>query len=221
MEVTMVRRSIHITAAGAFCAVAIFAATASSALATPGLLGGLNMAGYCEGLGYNGTTTLGPVTLSKEAVEGPNFAYNNWACVKESGEIVPVATTGSAPSMTDACHVEYPAIASYAAPTDPNSAFSWNCYSLPPAAGPGIGQQDRAAASALLSTDQVQAEIAALKEMIAAHHLGPALFAGAAFLRSQSTQELIADVLGGYQLPKQQGAVTVLLGLDMIRAVFS
>jgi len=95
-------------------------------------LGGLNIAGYCETLGYDGTGS-GSTTLLRGAVEGPEYAYENWACVRADGTTVPIAVSGAAPSMNDACAVEFPGgAASYAYPEDPNSAYTWNCYTLLP-----------------------------------------------------------------------------------------
>jgi DNA-binding beta-propeller fold protein YncE len=100
-----------------------------------GRLGGLFLNGYCESLGDDGKTIEGngPSTLTKE-VEGPGFAFNNWACVSDSGALVPIATAGSAPSMNSACDYQYPAAGqSHAVAENPNNAFSWNCYEGAPA----------------------------------------------------------------------------------------
>src|SRR5207302_10945562 len=123
------------------------------------------LAGYCQGLGDNGTTAIGPATLARGAITGPNFAYGNWACVTDGGVLVPITATGSAPSMTNACLTQYPGVASYTYPTDPNDAFTWNCYLLPPAAGTTPAQQEAAALSALTSNDAIRAEIALLQTM--------------------------------------------------------
>jgi DNA-binding beta-propeller fold protein YncE len=99
-----------------------------------GRLGGLNIAGYCEGLGYTGNGS-GATTLLREGhVEGPEYAYENWACVNSSGAAVPIAVHGSSPSMDDACAVAFPATSSHADAENPNNAFSWVCYEgAPPA----------------------------------------------------------------------------------------
>ncbi len=86
-------------------------------------LGGLDMTGYCQGLGYHA-----PPTLLLGSTVGPNFAFDNWACVADDTTPVPVATSGPAPSMSDACATQYPGVTTYAHPTDPNDAYSWNCY---------------------------------------------------------------------------------------------
>ena len=93
-------------------------------------IGGLDIAQYCEGLGYPGDGK-GPVELVKGGVEGEDFAYENWACVRADGTHVLLASAGPAPSEDDACRVEYPGVASVAAPEDPNNAFSWNCFEVP------------------------------------------------------------------------------------------
>jgi DNA-binding beta-propeller fold protein YncE len=97
-------------------------------------LGGLNIAGYCESLGDNGKNGKGegPAVLVKEEITGPEYAYNNWACVRDDGTEVPIAVTGPAPSMDNACSAEFPGVFSYGYPEDPNNAFTWNCYSLLP-----------------------------------------------------------------------------------------
>jgi hypothetical protein len=95
-----------------------------------GRLGGLNTISYCEGLGYAGKDTKGegPAILAKEAIEGPNFAYENWSCVADNGTIIPIAATGPAPSEDNMCAVAFPGVASHAHPENPNNAYSWNCY---------------------------------------------------------------------------------------------
>ena len=98
-----------------------------------GRLGGLNIAGYCEGLGYVGNGS-GATTLLREGhVEGPEYAYENWACVNSGGAAVPIAAHGPAPSMDDACAVAFPATPVHAHAENPNNAFSWNCYEGAPA----------------------------------------------------------------------------------------
>jgi hypothetical protein len=96
-------------------------------------LGGLNIAGYCESLGDNGKNSKseGPAVLTKEQV-GPEYAYENWACVEDNGDAVPIAVSGPAPSMNDACGHEFPGVASYGYPESANDAFTWNCYTLLP-----------------------------------------------------------------------------------------
>ena len=98
-----------------------------------GRLGGLDLNGYCESLGYDGDPTEGEEqsTLTKEQV-GPEYAYNNWACVEGSGARAPIATAGAAPSMENACAVAFPGVASRAVPEEPDNAFSWNCFEPAP-----------------------------------------------------------------------------------------
>jgi hypothetical protein len=108
-----------------------------------GRVGGLNINGYCESLGDNGRDSKGggPAALSKEAVEGPEYAYNNWGCVAPDGSVVPIAVEGPAPSMNNACVVAFPGIAAHASPENPNNAYTWVCYegAPPPAKGGGGG----------------------------------------------------------------------------------
>jgi DNA-binding beta-propeller fold protein YncE len=94
-------------------------------------LSGLFLEGYCQSVGFQ------RVTLEREEVGGPGFAYENWACMESNGTEVPIANTGAAPSMQDACLAANPSVTAYAYPEDPNSAFSWGCYEVepPPAKG--------------------------------------------------------------------------------------
>jgi hypothetical protein len=97
----------------------------------PRELGGMNIAGYCEGIGDDGNGGSATTYLKGE-VNGPEYAYNNWACVEDNGHVVEIATSGPAPSMEDLCTLQY-GVASYGYASEPNTAFSWNCYEdLPP-----------------------------------------------------------------------------------------
>jgi hypothetical protein len=104
----------------------------------PGLLGGLGLAHYCKSAGFEEK-----VGLLKGEVEGPEFAYKNWACEGIKPTTL-IAEIGPAPSMEDACHAQRGA-SSYGYPENPDSAFSWNCYEDPsvtriaPAEGPAGG----------------------------------------------------------------------------------
>jgi DNA-binding beta-propeller fold protein YncE len=89
----------------------------------PDKLGGLNTTAYCEHLGFNGATTL-----LKGGVEGPEFAFENWACETSPGDFLGIAATGPAPSEEDMCRFEYPGVSSFAYTEEPDSAFSWDCY---------------------------------------------------------------------------------------------
>ncbi len=97
----------------------------------PKLLGGMNVAGYCVSLGDSGNGA-GATTFLRGSVEGPEYAYKNWACVTGGGTDVEITPTGPAPSMNDLCRVQYPGVASYAYPADPDNAFTWSCYESPP-----------------------------------------------------------------------------------------
>ena len=198
------------------CIVGLVAGT-MSASATPGVLGGMSIADYCAALGYHGGDGINNTALVKGDITGPDFAYGNWACVDMGGNNVPIATTGPAPSMTDVCHSQYLGVASYALPSDPNDAYTWNCYLLPPSAGPRVGQETQAAVGALMSTDAIQAEIAQL-QAIGPHPLQVELQI-VRFLSQRTSQQLVSDVLGGYGLPHQQFLVSAELDAAMLRVV--
>jgi hypothetical protein len=102
-------------------------------------LGGIDVASYCAGLGYPGKPGGEPSALRKE-VEGPEYAFNNWACVLGEGALVPIATGGPPLSMNNACVFEFPAAGpSHAKPENPNNALSWNCFEGAPASeGPVV-----------------------------------------------------------------------------------
>jgi DNA-binding beta-propeller fold protein YncE len=92
----------------------------------PHELGGMNIAGYCESIGYDGNGG-GASAYLKGEVNGPEYAYKNWACVEDDGHAVEIATAGPAPSMENLCTLQY-GVASYGYASEPNTAFSWNCY---------------------------------------------------------------------------------------------
>jgi hypothetical protein len=94
--------------------------------ATPAtVVGGLDLALYCTQHGYTGVPST---ALVKGGEIGPNFAYANWACVKSDGTGVPITPSGPAPSLTDACHIQYPGRTSVAQTANPNDAYAWQCY---------------------------------------------------------------------------------------------
>jgi hypothetical protein len=96
-------------------------------------LGGIDLDPYCSSLGDPGMPGGKPSTLRK-AMEGPEFAFNNWACVRAEGALVPVATGGAPPSMNNACVFAFPAAGpSHAAPENPNNASTWSCFEGAPA----------------------------------------------------------------------------------------
>ncbi len=100
----------------------------------PGYIGGIpNSIGYCEALSYPGdpSLSLAAITLHRGGVSGPDWAYENWACVKADGEEVVWTTAGAAPSENGVCHTEYPTMETYALPENPNNAFSWACFGDP------------------------------------------------------------------------------------------
>jgi hypothetical protein len=95
--------------------------------------GSLELNNYCTDLGDPGLPGAQPSTLTK-AAEGPEYAFNNWACVRGEGALVPIATAGVPPSMNNACVFAYPAAGpTHAVPENPNNASSWNCLEGAPA----------------------------------------------------------------------------------------
>ena len=97
----------------------------------PHQVGGLDVAAYCEGLGDEGDGT-GPTSFLRGELEGPEYAYHNWACVTDDGEQVEIKETGPAPSFEDMCAVQFAEDSSFAYPSNPNNAYSWDCYALAP-----------------------------------------------------------------------------------------
>jgi hypothetical protein len=96
-------------------------------------LGEINEDSYCASLGYPGLPGERPSTLTK-AAEGPEYAFNNWACVSGVGALAPIASAGAPPSMNNACVFAFPAAGpSHAAPENPNNALSWDCFEGAPA----------------------------------------------------------------------------------------
>jgi hypothetical protein len=98
----------------------------------PRELGGMDIAGYCESIGDDGDGGSAATYLKGE-VNGPEYAYNNWACVEGNGHAVEILTTGPAPSMENLCEVQY-GVPAYGYASEPNTAFSWNCYEKVPVA---------------------------------------------------------------------------------------
>jgi DNA-binding beta-propeller fold protein YncE len=92
---------------------------------TPVSSSGLLLSGYCEAVGDTAVALDRPVA-------GPGFAYENWACVTPGGAEVPIANTGAAPSMANACELANPGVTTFAYPSSPESAFEWGCYTIEP-----------------------------------------------------------------------------------------
>ncbi len=84
--------------------------------------GGLDLAGYCSTLGDPS------IVLLRGEVEGPEFAYDNWACVTPSGAKVAFTNHGAPPSMAGACAAGYPLVSTYAYPENPDNAYAWGCH---------------------------------------------------------------------------------------------
>ncbi len=82
----------------------------------PGPLGGLNLEAYCSASGYSGVTLL-------KSPFGPNAAYDNWRCTTADGGVHPF-------SMEQACKDQYNIEQVQTHPTDPDSAYTWTCFSV-------------------------------------------------------------------------------------------
>ena len=85
------------------------------------LLGGLNVWAYCNSQGY---PTVG---YKRGWIEGPRYAYNNWACQTGPDQLNP--TDPHPINMTAACQWQYDTKAVQAHPDDPDHAWSWKCWS--------------------------------------------------------------------------------------------
>jgi hypothetical protein len=103
--------------------LAVPAGLGRSAAAPPhgARLGGLNLAAYCQKLGYRAAAL-------RRSRFGPNHAYGNWVCVKKNGTRVSITASGRAPSMVGACRRTYPGTNAITFPVKPNDAWSWACY---------------------------------------------------------------------------------------------
>jgi hypothetical protein len=99
----------------------LLAGSSVAAIPRGALLGKLDLAAYCQRLGYTN------VALRRGRV-GSNHAYNNWVCVKRNGTQTPIIPSGRAPSMTDDCRFTYRGANALAAPRNANDASSWSCY---------------------------------------------------------------------------------------------
>jgi hypothetical protein len=85
-----------------------------SVASTAGLLGGLDLDGYCRSIGYE-------KAMLKKPQVGLNAAFGNWHCQGEGEDVHPV-------SLVPACQWQYGAIAVRAHPADKNDAYTWLCY---------------------------------------------------------------------------------------------
>ena len=94
---------------------------------------GLFLQGYCESLGYQSTV------LEREGISGPGYAYENWGCASKDGSEVLIANTGPAPSMENACLYENPGTVAYGYSSEPDSAYTWGCYTVKPPEEKGGG----------------------------------------------------------------------------------
>jgi hypothetical protein len=82
-------------------------------------LGGINVWGYCQSLGY---PTVG---YRRGIIEGPQAAYDNWVCQRGTDQLKPVEP--KLVDMGDACAWQFKRPAT-ARPDNPDHAWSWNCY---------------------------------------------------------------------------------------------
>ncbi len=161
-------RRVTVSPDGTNVYVASQSSHAIAAFARAVRLGGLNIAGYCEGLGYTGDGSGATVLLREGQVEGPEYAYENWACVNSSGAAVPIAVHGSAPSMDNACAVAFPTTQSHAEAENPNNAFSWSCYEgAPPPETKNGGRVRNTASGNTASPKRIASELIAFPLPIA------------------------------------------------------
>ena len=91
------------------------------------LLGGLDLNGYCAGLGYDHSDVVSN-TLTGPPNIGPNAAFD-WACIAAAGSSLPspYRISRTFDDMYLPCEAQYPG--DNAVPTlgDPNDAYTWNC----------------------------------------------------------------------------------------------
>ena len=83
-------------------------------------IGGIDMWGYCQSLGY---PTVG---YKRGFVEGPQGAYDNWVCQRGTNQLKPVDS--KLVDMVAACRWQYKRGDVTARPDSANHAWSWNCY---------------------------------------------------------------------------------------------
>ncbi len=89
------------------------------------VIGSPNVDAYCQ------ATTGSPSMLVRGAVQGPNFAHNNWKCARDFGTL----------NMTALCkwtyQRSYPDQIISADARDANNAYSWECRASSPTARHG------------------------------------------------------------------------------------
>ena len=98
-------------------------------------LGGLDTAGYCEQLGFNGKRSGGPAKLAAGAISGPGYAFENWACEQAGGSLTLIGSGGPAPSE-DGMSPRSSRGCSFAYAEEVDSAYSWYCFEPQPAGEP-------------------------------------------------------------------------------------
>jgi len=160
----------------------------------PKELGGMNIAGYCESIGDDGDDGSAAAYLKGE-VNGPDYAYNNWACVEDNGHAVEIATTGPAPSMENLCTLQY-GVAAYGYASEPNTAFSWNCYEdLPPGeenkGGGSKGGNEPTAKTASLLTPIVSVPPLIVPSPVLAHTGNVAPVSGTVLVKVPGTSKFV------------------------------
>lgn len=97
-----------------------------SSLVPGSVLGGLDLTGYCQTIGYDHSEVMGNLTSPPNI--GPNAAYG-WVCVAAPGSSLPspYRISRSYGDMYLPCQQQYPG--QNAAPLlgDPNDAYTWTC----------------------------------------------------------------------------------------------
>jgi hypothetical protein len=88
-------------------------------------LGGVDVWAYCQSIGYPA------VGYRRGFIKGTQAAHDNWVCQKGSDQLKPVDPKPV--DMADACKWAFKRSDVTGRPSDPDHAWSWNCY----VAGPG------------------------------------------------------------------------------------
>ncbi len=119
----MARMKMPIMAIGAIAALSAMGAFVNPVQArTP--LGGLDLHGYCQSLGFEEATLTGPQIGENAACDPDHCINHNWHCTDERPPAARI-------DMTDACEFQYGQTDLTAWPSDPHDAFTWQCYTIP------------------------------------------------------------------------------------------
>jgi hypothetical protein len=107
-------------------ACVVLLAIAVPAAATVGTdIGGMNLSGYCQHLGFSRSGLATSQT-------GPNKAFNNWRCFPATGSAtIPI-------DLQVACENTFAQRPILAEAPNPNDAFSWHCFQTSTTTPPGL-----------------------------------------------------------------------------------